>query len=242
MLTELALSQYPAVLPLFQPLDFNLVIRSVVEGHTPAWVYADDPTSSRAALLWDRQDALLIAGDSHDANLRADLGDRIRDHIVPDARARWIPELTLFYTPGWERTLPALLDGFRLQPAQRLNYRLPNGQWSQPVPLPSPAGFELRRIDDGLLVSHLAYLDQVRGWIDSFWHRPEDFLHTGFGFCALVDDQIASWCLTVFAAGSARELGLATVPTFRGRGLATRLAAACVEHALTHDIRPHWHC
>ena len=76
MLTELALSQYPAVLPLFQPLDFNLVIRSVVEGHTPAWVYADDPTSPRAALLWDRQDA----------NLRVDLGDRIRDHIVPDAR------------------------------------------------------------------------------------------------------------------------------------------------------------
>ena len=123
-----------------------------------------------------------------------------------------------------------------------MNFRLPNGQWSQPVPLPSPAGFELRRIDDGLLVSHLAHLDEVRGWIDSFWYSPEDFLHTGFGFCALVDDQIASWCLTVFAAGSARELGLATVPAFRGRGLATRLAAACVEHALTHDLRPHWHC
>jgi RimJ/RimL family protein N-acetyltransferase len=48
--------------------------------------------------------------------------------------------------------------------------------------------------------------------------------------------------LTVFAAGDERELGLATNPQFRGRGLATLAAAACVAQAARESIHLHWRC
>ncbi len=245
MFTELIPSQYDAILPLYAPLDFNLVIRSIVEGNTPAWVYADDPSDPRTALVWDRQDAILIAGDASDSTTRSALREVVMNQIVPNARLRWIPEIALFSTPAYEPLVPGLFSALSPKLAARYSYRLAGPHLDPPPPgglPPLPEGTALRRIDDGLLSSQLVHLEEVRGWIDSFWRTPQDFLHTGFGYCAVSGDTVASWCLTVFAAGSARELGLATVPDFRQRGLATRVAAACIEHGLAHEQQVHWHC
>jgi RimJ/RimL family protein N-acetyltransferase len=243
MLTRLSLPQYSTILPLFEPLDFNLVIRSVVEGNTPAWVYVDDPSSPHSAVIWDRQDAILVAGEAGE-EARASVREVILNLIAPNARGRWIPEFALVASPSWEPSIPDLLGEFSPELARRYSFRLPNPYLgppggSQPT---LPAGFELHRIGDSLLESRLAHLEEMRGWIDSFWHTPQDFLHTGYGYCAMTGDTIAAWCLTVFAAGSARELGLATVPDYRQRGLATCVAAACIEHGLAHDQQIHWHC
>ncbi len=239
MLNELIPSQYSSVLPLFSPLDFNLVIPSVVEGNTPAWVYADDPVNPRTALIWDRQDAILVAGEA-DRPTRQALREIILERIAANARKRGIPEFALLCTPSWEPFIPDLLPDLAPRTAARKSYRLDPANFCRPGQIVD--GFTLIRIDDGLLNSHLAHLDDVRGWIDSFWHEPQDFLHTGYGYCAVQNDTIASWSLTVFAAGSARELGLATVPEFRRRGLATQVAAACLEHGLAHEQVLHWHC
>src|SRR5512133_474868 len=124
MLTQLSPDQYNAILPLFAPLDFNLVIRSVIAGNTPAWVFADDPTQPRLALLWDMQDALLMAGDPHVEAAHAAIAETT-SYIGAEARRRHIPGGALFYTPGWETHLPQLLP-LSLQPAQRYSYRLRN--------------------------------------------------------------------------------------------------------------------
>ncbi len=242
-LEQLSPKDYPAVQTLFTPLNFNLVIRSVMEGHTPAWVFATPQRN--AALIWDRQDAVLIAGQA-DEESSAGLREVILQHILPDAQSRYIPELALFYTPAWAEHLPRLLAKQNPQLTGRISFRLPTH--FAPGELYPPQGFTLQRIDDSLLASHLVNLDQVRGWIDSFWFSEADFLHTGFGYCALTGNTIAAWCLTVFAGGNSgalgasRELGLATIPEFRNRGLATLVASACLQHGLAHQMALHWHC
>jgi RimJ/RimL family protein N-acetyltransferase len=75
----------------------------------------------------------------------------------------------------------------------------------------------------------------------SFWRSLADF-SGGFGYSAVTSQAIASWCLTVFAAGGAYELGLATAPEHRGRGLATAVAAACISECLSRSATPHWQC
>jgi RimJ/RimL family protein N-acetyltransferase len=239
MLTRLTPSQYATVLPLFEPLDYNLVIRSVIEGNTPAWVYADDLDYPSNALIWDRMDAILVTGEAGE-EARASVREVILKLIAPNARERWIPGFALSPSPAWEPVIPDLLAELSPAPAGRYSFRLnPPGLTVLPA---LSKEFELRRIDEGLLESQLVHMEDMRGWIDSFWETPRDFLHTGYGYCILTSDTIAAWCLTVFAAGSARELGVATVPDFRQRGLAAHATAACIEHGLAHDQQIHWHC
>jgi RimJ/RimL family protein N-acetyltransferase len=238
---RLTLAQYPLVLPLLAELDFNLVIRSVVEGNTPAWVFVDDPQQPRSVLLWDRQDAIFLAGDPQDGPTQADLREVLMHSVLPNARARWIPAMEVCGTPsGWQEVLPQLLPGLRGAAIRRLDFTfqgLPEA-WQQPAPTRAI----LRRIDSYLLQSAYPNLAYVRGWIDSFWHTPEDFHQRGFGYCALVGDTVAAWCLTVFAAGNEREVGLETIADYRGQGLATLVASATIEAIVKNGLVPRWQC
>jgi RimJ/RimL family protein N-acetyltransferase len=232
---------YSRLRPLFAGLRSNLVVDSIIVGNTPARVFADDPDAPRVGLMWDRQDGLLLAGDATaNAETVASPHRIINDVILPDARARRIPTLTLLVDPPvWESRLTELLSGRPAQPIWRLAYRFlaPN---LAPI---LPPGYVMARMDAALLENdRLANAGEMRGWAFSFWRSLADFERNGFGFCAVTPEAIASWCLTVFAAGDAYELGLATAPEHRGRGLATAVAAACVRQSLACGAIPHWQC
>lgn len=242
MQKRLSPAQYASILPLFEALDFNLTIHSIVAGNTPAWVFMDRPASPHLALLWDRQDALFLGGDSQDMAALAALRNLLHNHILPDARARGIPEMTVHYTPGWEYLLPSLCTGLNARTALRYSYRYPHTNPPLLPPVGVPPGFSVHRIDEQFLDRRLDHMDEIRGWIDSFWHSHTNFFEVGYGYCIATDSSAAAWCLTVFAAGQARELGVATLPEFRGQGLATLAASACIQHAATNNLDTHWHC
>lgn len=256
-LTRLDEASYPLVRPLFEELRYNLVVDSILEGHTPAWVATDRTDQPAVALLWNRQDALLVAGDSSDPVMNRALNSLIRDQIALDARQRHIPQLSLHYAPaGWERAMDLVLAGFEPERAWRRTYRLQQllVDWRSRL----PTGCELWPLEAAILAGAvaeqgvegrgLAHSEQVAGWVHSFWRSVDDYLHTGFGYVLLEGQAVASWCLSVYAGsgGSADadqfELGLATHPDYRGRGYATLVAAASVEHCLRRGWTPHWHC
>lgn len=234
---------YARVRPLFAGLRYNLVIDSIIEGHTPAWVYADNSTDPRQAFLWNRQDALLLAGDPGNEPFNRELGGLLAGNLIPDAQARHIPQLALFYDPaGWEAHIDTLLRGRPAEKALRRAYR--PGPTGAPVPGAVPAGYYIRRIDEQLLADETVRNRQhVAGWIHSFWPDSTTFADEGFGYCLLEgDDTVASWCLTVYKRDNDYELGVATAPAYRRRGFATLAAAACVDHARAHGFLLHWHC
>ena len=107
---KLSAENYQRVRPLFNGLEFNLAIDSVLAGNTPGQVFADDPIEPKLALLWDRQDALFLAvlpDMELDINQLQRVEEVIRRTIIPDARQRFIPHLSLQWYPGeWESLLP----------------------------------------------------------------------------------------------------------------------------------------
>lgn len=233
---------YEHVRQLYEGLRFNLVIDSIIDGNTPAWVYADHPDAPQTALMWNRQDALLLGGYPGSPDTNRTLNRRLLTEIIPDARERYVPEMALFFTPGaWDAEVETVLAGLQPAKAARRFYHFgaPQVNWRTEL----PPGSEMHRIDENLLADRsLANVDSVVGWVRSFWASIRDFTETGFGYCLLVNRSIASWCLTVYASGMQYELGLATVPDYRARGFATLAAAACLDYCVEWDLAPHWHC
>jgi RimJ/RimL family protein N-acetyltransferase len=218
-------SDYARVRPLFEGLRYNLVVDSVLDGNTPGWVYVDDVHRPQTAWMWNMMDAAL-------ARL-------IDERVLPNTV---IPMLSLHYFPDeWEAKMDVVLHGKGARKAWRRFYTFGGlkADWRRAM----PAACQMRRIDEELLESaHLGNARDVAGWVRSFWASYRDFVERGFGFCLVEGATIASWCLSVFASGTQVELGLTTVPDYRGRGYATLTAAACVEHCVEHGLTPHWHC
>lgn len=242
MLEQLIPAEYPILRRLVEPLRYNLVIGSILDGHTPAWVYVDNPEHPRRAWLWNRQDAMHLVGPPNQASFNRALAELIRERVIPDARRRYIPQLTLHYAPEkWEQQIDVILEGLRPEKATRRYYRFDQLRVDWRAGL--PAGCQVRRMDLKFLTSsNLANLHEVVGWVRSFWPSPQAFVETGVGFCLLEGESVASWCLSVYVSGRNVELGLATTPACRGRGYATLTATACLEHCQAQHLAPHWHC
>ena len=230
------------VLPLYAPISYNLAIASIVTGNTRGWVYADDPVAPKAAILWSEVDAVLLAGDPQNAALRADVGQFITRTLVPEIASRYIRDVMVYYTPeAWAGYRDEILPGLNAQQVLHRNYR--------PGPLRLdpcanlPDGWRLEPITAALLARHeLANIEEVEGWVFSFWRSLDDFERLGLGYALRVGDAVASWCLSVYVAGNDYELGVATAPAYRNRGCATRVAAACLAQGYAQGRTPHWHC
>jgi GNAT superfamily N-acetyltransferase len=233
--------QYESVRSLFEDLRYNLVVDSVIDGNTPGWVFANRRYNPSVAMMWNRQDAILVAGDSQDRSLHAVLRKEVLERIMADAGRRHIPALSLHYAPeAWGCVLAEILRDRQPEKAVRRVY--------QPGPLRVewqgnlPSGCEMQRIDGALLEGDLGNVLPVRGWVLSFWRSVEAFEETGFGYGLVNRETIASWCLSVYASGRGYELGVATSPEYRNQGFATLATAACVGHCEARGWVPHWHC
>jgi RimJ/RimL family protein N-acetyltransferase len=242
MIHQLKEDEYRNVRSLYSKLRFNLVVDSIVDGNTPAWVFVDHKKMPRTAALWNKQDALLLAGDVENEEFNLAFGEQLIQKIIPDARQRYIPEISFYCDSNvWESRLGSLLKVRSAEKVSRRYYVFAGlrTDWRKQIPF----GAEIRRIDEALLGNDgLGNIEQVVGWVRSFWHSNQDFIRTGFGYCLLKEEVVASWCLSVYVSGMDYELCVATVPEYRRQGLATLTASACVGYCEENGLRPHWHC
>lgn len=242
MLSRIPPAHYPHLRSLFDSLRYNTVIDSVIDGNTPGRVVADDAERPTVAWLWNRQDAMLVAGLPDNAAFNVALRTLLDDEVMPDARSRGLPYLSLHYPHRrWEKAIEVqLLRGLGAAKAQRRTYRRGQlrGDWQRHM----PPGWQMRRLDEALLSSSLTHADQMAGWIRSFWASDADFAARGLGFCLASDTAIASWCVSVFVSGDDYEIGVATAAEYQRHGFATLAATAFVEFCIKNRWTPHWHC
>ncbi|MCE7980081.1 MAG: GNAT family N-acetyltransferase [Caldilinea sp. CFX5] len=240
LLHRLSSADYEPVRALFTPLRYNLVIDSILDGNTHGRVYADDPRQPRTAVVWNEMEAILFAGDPTDQVFQHAFPWLLQHEFAPLAGAKGVPSLNLHIPTTWENSLAQWQTKIRFSQLHRRFHRLGT---QPPAPPPLPAGFTLHPFDLALLDhGELGNIEQVLAWIYSFWSALEDLVAHGVGYYIAREQEIASWCLTVYASGSIVELGVATARAYRNHGLATAVAAACVADCLAKGRAPLWHC
>jgi len=242
MIHPLEAEEYKILRSMYHNLRFNLVVDSIIDGTTPAWVFVDQKPKPISALMWNKMDALLLAGYAENEAFNRSLGELLIQKVIPDAKSRYVPEMSLYCdSDAWESRLGLILERRRFQKASRRFYQYDQLKldWRGQI----PAGYEVKPINESLLESNeFGNMDQVMGWVRSFWRSHQDFAKKGIGYCLIKEKTIVSWCLSVYVSGTNFEFGVATMPEYLRQGLATFVAAACVEHCDENEFTPHWHC
>jgi GNAT superfamily N-acetyltransferase len=245
MLHELTQAAYQMVVPLFDagpPAYAQLVIRAVAAGNTPGRVWVDDARKPRSVLVWDKGQCFDLAGAADNAGFKAEAGRLIREQIAPGLAARGLALIKVRYaTPEWEPFIPDLFPA-TLERRERRLYtfagpRLPD--WADRV----PPGFALVPIDAALLARpDLQNRDRVWEEIACCWTAPPLFFQHGLGVAALHGESIVGWCTGEYASGNQIGIGIETLATYQGRGLATLMAAAFVARCGERGLVPYWDC
>lgn len=229
------MTEYARVRSLFQKMDYNLAVGAILQGAVPAKVYVDDPACPQAALTWTKHRFYLAACDideAEDDNVGCFLLETLWSQVPHRGEAAFM----VYAAPDSRLDLLGqILEAGQPIMAQRQHYvfkELKN-DWRAV----SPEGFSIQPIEPSLLAdASLTGLDDLKDEMSSERRSVEEFLRKSFGLCSIHGNAIVGWCLSEYNGPGCCEVGIGVNSTYRRRGIATALASAFVEEALSRGV------
>jgi RimJ/RimL family protein N-acetyltransferase len=248
MINELKAKEVDLARGLFGEMAFHLGLGAALDGAGPGRVYVDDAAAPKSAFVRGGR-RFYLAGTANNASFNADLRRLFCEQIYPQGLQAGDVEFVVYYdSPDWETAIPEILQE---RPPMRFmrqyyEHKGPGQDWhpSQDGRTLVFPGLAVRPVDAGLLQDeHLKNLDDLKEEMVSECPTIEAFLQTQFGVCAVIEDEIAGWCLSEYTRGGRCEVGIETVEKFRKRGIGAILTGALVEEALKRGIQQiGWDC
>jgi RimJ/RimL family protein N-acetyltransferase len=229
---DLPFSKFQLAAPLLRQAWFDeAYIEMVLEGIQPGRIFVDRLDHPAAALLCHPYE-FYIAGDcSPGSPLRQFTKDNPAE---PD----------IFHTlygycgvsPAWETALVEDSGGL-LKPVPRRNFK-----FRRPTPLLDwrafiPPHAALKRIDASLALQVDRDFHQS---ISRYWGKHQNFLERSYGFCLLVDGQVASLVDVPGISSHYANFSVVTAEAYRRQGSALLTCTACIEHTLEQGLIPTW--
>ena len=240
MIVELKEPEFTRVTPVFEPLNYHLGVRAIIDGYIPGRIWVDDVDNCKTAIIWDTRYAYYLSGyeDNHEFNLALD--QLFADVIAPEATKKNIKMYFVICESNWEKKIlnnEVLIDRF---PKRMKRYYYTFKQkgvegWKDEI----PSDFAINRVDENLLKrTDLENMNILIGEIRDLIASVDEFVRRKFVGYSLVyrDKEVASWCLS-FVYGSACEFTVQTVEKYQKRGLGTLTTAALIDYCLSSNYQ-----
>jgi GNAT superfamily N-acetyltransferase len=220
-------------------------VLSVVEGHSPGWVFADDPHQPATALVWVKgMQGFYLVGDERNSAFLEGLNAIIDRAIVPRARSlglRWFQ--VNGHRQEWNEAIERVFEHRGLEHSVQFIYTLDPTSHAPLPEAPDPPGCVVRKVDRDLISgSPLGSLEFVTTRILSSWGDIEAFLSVGTGYVLAVGGELASVCFSGYVAGDTHAVSIETAALHRRRGYGEAVARAFIGECVARGLTPHWDC
>ena len=219
---------------LFNSIEHNLSSISIRRGFTESKVYTDSLEPSWIVTYSNSR--ILVSGDLENPEV-LDAVQRVVDNGIAKGRYGFV----IYYPEGTSNTgIGAKVQGIKPYPNLR-NYYVLDLEKSRPLNLPE--GYTIEQITESLIEKGYENTDLVKNEMRSERASVPDFLEKSFGYCAIIDDVIAAWCMSEYNAVDRFEIGIETHLDHRRKGLALQTARACINHGIENAYNQvGWHC
>lgn len=238
-MVALPADMYHKLQRLVAQVDYNnLFAIAVVDSTVRGLIYVNDIDTPRTCYIVHPYGMSLLCGD----HTNAAFNNAFREHVANNSKSRTTVDWMQVYPAEWNTVLPELL---RDQLASgvvelntRVNFRFDVARYreqrarhhSVPAIQVQPVTPELFEKMNGSVVPK------------AFWDSAADFQRQATGFAVFVGDKLAATAFSSFRAPGKLELGIETIPEFRGQGVAEEACAALIDYCLQHNLEPIWAC
>lgn len=242
---ELREPEFDRVTPVFEPLQYHLAVRAIIDGYIPGRIWTDDINNPETAVIWDTRYSYYLSGYEDNHKFNTALDDLFTRVIAPEAMKRNIRLYFVVCLPSWEKKIlnnEVLIDRFPKR-MPRCYYAFKQKvvtTWEDRI----PPGFALRRVDENVLKSNVRNIDTLIDEVKDIIASVDEFIRRKFeGYCLVFRDKaVASWCLS-FMYGSSCEVTVQTVEEYQQRGFGTITTAALIDSCLSSNhVSIGWHC
>ncbi|MHA2278941.1 MAG: GNAT family N-acetyltransferase, partial [Candidatus Kariarchaeaceae archaeon] len=233
--------------PLKQVTINNLFARSVVEKRISGKVYVDNIDNPETFYVVHPYGMSLLFGDSQNM----DFNNRFLDYSLNINKIRNKHEWMQAYPNDWDKVLSELYNDRMIKSAEnyedketgiielntRINFKFNRENYFSIKRNTLPQGFKIVRTDRKIY-------KEMKGSVVPyyFWDSANDFLEYGIGYSLFFDNKLAATAYSAFIHDDKLELGIETIPEFRGKGFAKLTCSSLIDYCLENGYTPVWAC
>lgn len=225
----------------------NLFARAVVENHVSGKVYVNDTTNPTTFYVIHPYGMSLLFG-KHD---NQEFNQAIKEYALNKNESRDWHEWMQAYPKLWDSTLEKLFADCSIKSTDN-----GSNQTKNIVELNTRVNFKFKLVkyDDlkkGIKIPQTPAIrtgkkefENMQGTVIplNFWNNMNDFLDKAIGYSTYYEDELACTAYASFIMDNFLELGMETIPQFRGKGLAQYTCSKLIDYCLENDYEPIWAC
>lgn len=216
----------------------SFLFDSIIEGNTPAQIIVDDIENISIFLIYEGN-CVYFGGEVGDKNKYKEAITFFKENYLNDSRRKEVGLVKINYYPEvWENELLEELKGFKHKVVDRSLFK----QELNSVPIiKKNDDLIIKSIDNDILKkdslgNHNCLIDEVEG----MWGSVDNFSNNGFGYCAIMDENIISWCTSEYVSKNYCGIGVETIEECEGKGAATIVANEFLKKCVDLNIVPYW--
>ncbi|KAA3621183.1 MAG: GNAT family N-acetyltransferase [Bacteroidetes bacterium] len=245
---ELKKKDYSKVIDTLKKVQINnLFARAVVENHISGKVYVDNTVSPTTFYVVHPYGMSLLLGKHDNENFNK----AFKDHALNKNNTRNTHEWMQAFPNSWHEELETLFSDCSIKSSENknklttniveLNTRV-NFQFNQKKY--SALKKEIRVSKSHTIRTTEKEFKSMEGAVIPlyFWDNANDFLTNGIGFSTYSDEELACTAFASCLMDNFLELGMETIPKFRGKGFARYTCSILIDYCLENGYEPVWAC
>lgn len=239
---------YDRVLEPLQQVSINtLFARFVVSRQVTGTIYVDRPDLPKTFYIIHPYGMSLLFGQADNSHFNLQL----LDYLLNTAKTRSKPEWLQVYPGIWNQRLADLLGdqlvkfsdnpdvslAGKVEENTRVNFRFNLDKYHDFRQSIRNEGYHIVR-------TNRKSFDRMQGTVvpKFFWDNADDFCRQGVGFTMLMGDIPVSTAYSAYITENQLELGIETLPEYRGKGFALHTCSALIDYCMENNFEPVWSC
>lgn len=224
----------------YAALKMGFVFDSIIEGNTPAEIFANDVHNPTISIVCEGH-GFYFGGEAIDRTQYYEAVNFFKEQILDENRKRKLGIAKIYYSSEiWKKILIESLNEYKPRSYEKILFQHRLEEISH-HPNNDP-DLIIKEIDRELINSQLGYVEPVINEIKYMWGSLEKFYKDGFGYCAIKDQNIVSWCTAEYKSQKYCGIGIETIEDYQKQGIATITAYHLLKKCLHLNLIPHWDC
>lgn len=245
---ELKIKDYPKAIDSLKKVTINaLFARAVIERHISGTVYADHKDKPTTFYVVHPYGMSLLFGN----HTNAEFNSAFKEYALNKNGARNNVEWMQAFPNDWDDVLKELFKESLLKSLAnkgnrtagmielntRVNFKFDLDNYSKFKANLTPAHGTITNTTEDIF-------NAMQGSVvpSNFWNNADDFLTNGVGFSWFFERQLACTAYSAFLMDNMLELGMETVPTYRGKGFAQHTCSRLIDYCIDNNLEPIWAC
>jgi hypothetical protein len=245
---ELETEKYSILIEPVKKVNINILFaRSVIEKKVSGKIFVDNSFDPTTFYIIHPYGMTLLFGNSNNE----EFNKQFADYALNKDNLRNSSEWMQVFPETWDRKLEELLGDRLIKSGNKLGnenrgivelYTRINFKFN----IDKYLSFKQRYIKEehDIVRTNDTIFKKMKGSVvpSNFWDNAEDFHKYGVGFSLFHKGKLATTAYSAFIFDNKLELGMETIPEFRGRGFAKYACSALIDYCIENNYEPIWAC